>query len=329
MKHLFLSLLSFFSLAVAAIAVAGGWGAHNYLNSGPLNETKYVLIERGQGVSEIAHKLEQENVISNNIIFKVAAKLSRNSLKAGEYEFAAHIPMVEVMKKLSAGDVFGRKITVPEGLTSFQIVKILNAQEDLMGDIDSVPKEGALLPDTYLYTKNEQRLNKLNEMQVAMTKAIDELWAGRAKNLPFNTKEQAIILASIVEKETGIGEERARIAGVFVNRLNKGIALQTDPTVIYAITKGKIKDGGKGPLGRRLLLKDLEIDSPYNTYKNAGLPPGPICNPGRAAIAATLNPEKNDYIFFVADGTGGHVFAKTLAEHNANVAKWRKIRSKK
>ena len=160
-----------------------------------------------------------------------------------------------------------------------------------------------------------------------MTKTLDELWEGRAANLPVKTKEEALILASVIEKETGVPSERGRVAGVFVNRLKRGIALQTDPTVIYAITKGKIQDEGKGPLGRRLLSKDLQIDSPYNTYKNRGLPPGPIANPGRDSIAAALNPEVHEYIFFVADGTGGHVFAKTLAEHNRNVANWRKVRN--
>ncbi len=323
MKNLLLSFISFILIGVAALVV---WSLNDYLNAGSLSETKYILIERGTGVGGIAQKLKDENVISNDLIFKIASRFSK-SLKAGEYEFPAHIPMIEVMKKLSDGEVFGRKITIPEGLTSFQIVKILNKRDDLSGEIAVVPKEGSLLPDTYLFSKNETRSQKIEQMQSAMTKVIDELWEKRAKNLPIKTKQEAIILASIVEKETGVGAERARIAGVFINRLNKGIALQTDPTVIYALTKGEMKDEGKGPLGRRLLRKDLQVNSPYNTYKNTGLPPGPICNPGRAAIAATLNPEKNDYIFFVADGTGGHAFGKTLAEHNANVAKWRKIRS--
>lgn len=326
MKHLLLSFLSFVFLSLAGIAAVGAWGAHQYLSTGPLVETKYILVERGSGVSAIAKKLKSEGVISSELIFKIAAYFE-DSLKAGEYEFAPNVAMAHVIDKMEDGEVFGRKVTVPEGLTSYQIVKILNKQEDLSGEIDVLPKEGSLLPDTYLFTKNESRANKVGRMQAAMTKTLDELWETRAKDLPFKTKEEAIILASIVEKETGVGAERERIAGVFVNRLNKGMALQTDPTVIYALTMGKMKDDGKGPLGRRLLRKDLKVDSKYNTYRYAGLPPGPICNPGRAAIKATLNPEKNDYIFFVADGTGGHAFGKTLAEHNANVAKWRKIRS--
>ena len=183
-----------------------------------------------------------------------------------------------------------------------------------------------MLPETYNYTKAESRADILQRMRSAQQAAIDELWPKRAANLPFDTPEDALILASIVEKETGVGGERARIAGVFVNRLRIGMALQTDPTVIYALTMGKHKNDGQGPLGRRLLSKDLKVDSPYNTYRYPGLPPTPIANPGRAAIEATLNPEENDYFYFVADGTGGHVFSKILDEHNANAAKWRKIR---
>jgi len=176
------------------------------------------------------------------------------------------------------------------------------------------------------FTTGETRQDKINQMQKAMTETIDALWEKRNPNLPFKTKDEALILASIIEKETSVADERKKVAGVFVNRLRKNMLLQTDPTVIYAITKGKIQEEGKGPLGRRLLRKDLKIDSPYNTYKYAGLPPGPIANPGRAAIEAALNPARHDYIFFVADGTGGHAFGKTLKEHNQNVQKWRAIR---
>jgi UPF0755 protein len=325
MKNLFLSFLSISILGIAVFAVLGGVAIHHYLSPSQLSEPKMVLIERGNGVGEIANKLHLEGVISQPVLFKVAARFSE-SLKAGEYQFPAQISMAEVVHMMEEGDVFDRKITIPEGLTSYQIVKLLNAREDLNGEVNKIPQEGSLLPDTYHFVSGESGKDKITQMQSAMTKVIDELWEDRIKDLPFKTKREAIILASIVEKETGVAKERARVAGVFINRLKRGIALQTDPTVIYAITKGKMKDGGKGPLGRRLLRKDLKINSPYNTYKNAGLPPGPIANPGYAAIKATLNPEKHDYIFFVADGTGGHAFAKTLAEHNRNVAKWRKIR---
>jgi len=326
MKNIFLSFLSILFLGCAAVAVIGGVAIHHYLSPSELSEPKLVLIERGKGVSAIAETLKEQGVISQPLLFKIAARFS-DSLKAGEYEFPTQISMAEVIHMMEEGDVFDRKITIPEGLTSYQIVKLLKAREDLSGEIIAIPKEGSLLPDTYHFVNGESRQEKINQMQVAMTTVIEELWPHRSEDLPFNTKEEALILASIVEKETGVPEERERVAGVFINRLKQGIALQTDPTIIYAITKGKIKDEGKGPLGRRLLSKDLEVDSPYNTYKNTGLPPTPIANPGYAAIKATLNPEKHDYIFFVADGTGGHAFAKTLAEHNVNVAKWRKVRN--
>lgn len=326
---IFLLLLSVLALVGAAAAVYAGISVRDYLSQGPLSEEKIVLIERGSGVSVIAAKLESERVIDNPFLFKIAARLTdkHGFLKAGEYQFPAAVPMATVMEMLHNGDTYDRAITIAEGLTSWQVVQRLNAVEQLEGELVDIPEEGSLLPETYHFMTGDTRAAKIAEMQAAMTRTIDELWEGRAENLPFDTKEQAIILASIVEKETGVAEERERVAGVFVNRLRLGMPLQTDPTVIYAITKGKIQEGGQGPLGRRLLSKDLQTDSPYNTYKNAGLPPGPIANPGRAAIAATLNPEEHNYIYFVADGTGGHAFARTLAEHNANVAKWRRVRS--
>lgn len=325
MKHLFLSLISLFFLGLTAIAVIGGWGVHQYLSPGPLTEEKIVLIESGNGVSQIAQTLEKENIISNALLFKIAARFGA-SLKAGEYEFVPQTPMAEVIKKMQDGEVFDRKFTIPEGYTSWQIVNILKAREELTGEIKAIPAEGTLMPNTYHFVAGEDRNMILGHMKMATQKALDELWETRAEDLPVSTKEEALILASIIEKETGVPEERGAVAGVFVNRLKRGMPLQTDPTVIYAITKGKIKTDGKGPLGRRLLSKDLEIDDPYNTYKYPGLPPGPIANPGYDSIKAALNPETHDYIYFVADGTGGHVFAKTLTEHNNNVAKWRKIR---
>ena len=214
--------------------------------------------------------------------------------------------------------------------------------EDLSGEIAATPPEGSLLPNTYDYKLDEQRQDILGRMSQAMVDEVYEFcslpdlqppsiaaWYDQTCEglpAPLETIGDVITLASIVEKETAVPSERRRVAGVFMNRLKKGMALQTDPTVIYAITKGEHKNDGKGPLGRRLLSKDLQIDSPYNTYKYPGLPPGPIANPGKASIEAVLNPEKHNYIYFVADGAGGHVFAKTLKEHNANVAKWRKIR---
>lgn len=327
-SHIFLSLLSVTMIGVALAAVIGGWGAYSYLCPGPAAEEKLVLIPPGTGVSNIATRLEEGGVIHSPLVFKIAARLSgqSGSLKAGEYMFPARVPMTEALRMMYAGEVFDRKFTIPEGRTSYQVVEILKKIDDLGGDITAVPPEGSLLPETYHFITGDTKQGKIDEMRAAMTKTIDELWEKRVANLPVNTKEEAIILASIIEKETGVADERRRVAGVFVNRLRQGMPLQTDPTVIYAITMGKIEDKGMGPLGRRLLSKDLEVDSPYNTYKNAGLPPGPIANPGRASIAAALDPEEHKYVYFVADGTGGHLFAETLAEHNKNVANWRKVR---
>lgn len=325
----FLAFLSFCLLTLAGLAALGGYAVYSYLRPGPLPEPKLVLIDRGMGVSAIAARLESEGVISQALLFKGAAYLTPmgNSLKAGEYEFAARAPMAAVMKQIHDGDVYDRRITVREGLTSWEVVQLINKNDELEGDsITDIPPEGSLLPETYAFITGDTKQQKIDEMRTAMAKTIDELWATRAENLPVTTKEEALILASLIEKETGKPEERRAVAGVFVNRLERGMPLQTDPTVIYAITKGKHKNDGKGPLGRRLLKKDLEIDSPYNTYKNPGLPPGPIANPGRASIEAALNPEQHEYVYFVADGTGGHIFAKTLAEHNKNVSEWRKIR---
>ncbi|MGB1077368.1 MAG: endolytic transglycosylase MltG [Bdellovibrionales bacterium] len=323
--------LSFCAVCFILLAFVAGGVAYSfslYKGAGPLGEAKQVTIPKGTGVSGIASILSKEGLIDHPFLFKVMARVTdmQGSLKAGEYEFSPSVSMADILTKLAEGKVILRQITIPEGKTSHEIVRLLKAKDDLTQDFETLPAEGALLPDTYSYQSTDSVVSVLAQMESAMKKTLDEAWEGRAKDLPITTKEEAIILASIVEKETGVASERATIAGVFVNRLNAGMPLQTDPTVIYAITKGAHKNDGKGPLGRRLLRKDLEIDSPYNTYKYAGLPKGPICNPGKEAILAALNPEKNDYIYFVADGTGGHIFSKTLAEHNRNVAKWRKIR---
>lgn len=314
--------------AVIACAAAFFWLAHEYSKAGPVQTETFFTAERGQGVSQIADNLEAQNIISSALAFKAAMRLvhAGETLKAGEYQLSPSLSMREIADKMIAGDIYIRKVTIPEGLTSYEIIELLKTVADLSGDVPSVPTEGTLLPETYIYTRSEPRLDVVEEMQANMTKTIDELWPGRDPDLPFATKTQAVILASIVEKETGVPEERKRVAAVFINRLRKGIALQTDPTVIYALTQGRNQNNGQGPLGRRLLVSDLTVDSPYNTYRNVGLPPGPIANPGRASIEAVLHPEINNYLYFVADGTGGHIFSETLQEHNANVAKWRKIR---
>lgn len=319
-------------MIILLLALCGGvayFGYTKFNTPATLNEEKLVLIPKGVGTMMIADQLKAQQVISDSYVFAVASKFlpPKESLKAGEYQFTPNMSMAEVIAKLKKGETYRRKFTIPEGLTSFEILERLKTIPDIGVNEVEVPAEGSLLPDTYQYEKGETLAALVGRMQDAQKKLIEKEWAGRDQNLPFTTIQQALTLASIVEKETGVAEERRTIAGVFVNRLRQGIPLQTDPTVIYAITNGRPENDGQGPLGRRLLLKDLEIDSPYNTYKNIGLPPGPIANAGRDAFLAVLHPEPNDFIYFVADGTGGHVFARTLEEHNQNVANWRKIRN--
>ncbi|MBL8639415.1 MAG: endolytic transglycosylase MltG [Alphaproteobacteria bacterium] len=323
-------LLSLVILALASICGVGWFFFDKFKTPGTINAPKIVAIPKGFGTMQIGEILARENVISNNMVFAVAAKIlpPPQSLKAGEYEFTPGITMREVIEKLKKGDVYKRNFTIAEGLTSYEIVQKLSQIPELKPVTEGaeIPAEGSLLPQTYQYVGGETIDQKIAQMRESMTKILDKEWAGRADNLPFKTKEEAVILASIVEKETGVAAERQRIAGVFINRLRQNIPLQSDPTIIYALTKGQPENKGQGPLGRRLLSKDLEISSPYNTYKMPGLPPGPICNPGAEAIHAALHPEQHAYIYFVADGSGGHVFATTLSEHNRNVENWRDLR---
>ncbi len=333
MKSFFKALLGGLVLLVTGgiLAMAGGayWGYKKFIKPNNLKKSVIITIPRGANIGGVADSLYYEGVIDSPLIFKIAGRLTRqdNKIKAGEYEFAPHISMKEVLDKLEEGKTYSRQITIREGLTNYEILALLNASNDLKKTNIDMLGEGRYLPETYSYSLGESNADILSRMSIAMDKVLDKAWERRADNLPIKTKKEALILASIIEKETAIPSERKRVAGVFINRLRKGMLLQTDPTVIYALTKGKHENDGQGPLGRRLLKKDLEYDSPYNTYKYAGLPPTPICNPGKASIEAALNPEEHEYIYFVADGSGGHAFAKTLSEHNANVAKWRKIRS--
>lgn len=319
------------TLAVV-LAAAGFWFvSEEFRKAGPLTESAYIEIGRGSGLSGIAEELKESGAIENTYVFVAGTRIlgAQSQLKAGEYELTPGMSPRDIMEKIRKGDVYDRRFTVREGLTSYEVVQILKGINELEGDIAAIPEEGSLLPQTYDYRRHETRAEIIARMQKDMARTIDELWAQRAADLPFSTPQEAVTLASIVEKETGVESERKRVAGVFINRLRRGIALQSDPTVIYALTSGQPENEGLGPLGRRLLRKDLEMDSPYNTYKHPGLPPGPIANPGRASIEAVLNPEAHDFIYFVADGSGGHVFAATLAEHNSNVANWQKIRREK
>ncbi len=300
---------------------AGLYGKAQFEAPGPSVSETEVFLKRGSGLNAIAAELERSGVITNSTIFKLGAKLkdSDRNLKAGEYAIPAGASMQAVLDQLQQGGTIQRKVTAVEGQTSFEIVARLNAAEKLTGRITDIPAEGSLAPETYFYQRDESRADVLARMQAAQVKTLDELWEKRAPDLPLKNKQEALILASIVEKETGVSSERARVAAVFINRLNRGMRLQTDPTVIYGITLGK------SVLGRGLRRSELNAETPYNTYVISGLPPTPIANPGRAAIEAVLNPITSKELYFVADGTGGHAFAETLRQHNRNVREWRKI----
>jgi len=321
----FFSLL--FSLALLAVITGGAllyYGQQQFEAPGPATAMLEIDIPAGSGLNAIASRLERAGAIDSADIFRLGTRFKKaeRSLKAGEYEIAAGASMADILAQLQTGKTIERRVTVPEGLTSLQVVAILDATEKLTGEIDAIPVEGSLAPETYFFTTGETRAAILARMQTAQTEIIDTLWEGRAPDLPFDTKAEALALASIVEKETGVSSERAKVAGVFVNRLNEGMRLQSDPTVIYGIA------GGKG-LDRPIRRSDLKDQNAYNTYVISGLPPTPIANPGRAAIEATLNPEATTDFYFVADGTGGHAFARTLNEHNRNVRKWRKIEAER
>lgn len=289
---------------------------------GPLEATAIVEIPRGGGLSTIARRLEGEGVIGDARLFSLLVTTSRQegALQAGEFEFPAEVSARGAMDILVNGRPIQYAITIPEGLTSVDIVALLRADERLVGEIDGIPPQGSILPETYNFTREADRADILARMQRAMDEALAEIWQARDPETPLTGPEEAVILASIIEKETGIAAERPLVGSVFVNRLNRGMPLQSDPTVIFAITNGE------ADLGRALLRKDLTFESPYNTYAVAGLPPGPIANPGRASLEAAVKPEASNFIYFVADGTGGHAFAETLEEHNRNVAAWRRIR---
>ncbi|MDB5456395.1 MAG: aminodeoxychorismate lyase, partial [Caulobacter sp.] len=278
-----------------------------------------VVLRRGASLPEIAASLETGGAIRSSSIFMTAAKLTgaARALKAGEYEFPSRASMASVLDAIRHGRIVRHMITIPEGLTSDMAVDILQASPVLVGDAPT-PPEGAILPETYEVERGEDRAAVLRRMMDDHDKLLRQLWASRQPGLPFSTPEEAVTLASIVEKETGLAAERPRVAAVFVNRLRAGMRLGSDPTIIYGLTRGR-------PLGRGILLSELQTPTPYNTYLIDGLPPTPIANPGRAALAAVLDPPRTQELYFVADGSGGHVFAKTYEEHARNVARWRQV----
>ncbi len=318
-------LASLAAFAASALVVAGGllafYAFDSFERPGPLAADTVIYIPQGSGVEAIARQLHEAGAIEDPLVFRLGVRLLRagRELRAGEYLFAAALSTRGTIDLLRGGETVVRRLTLAEGLTSQEIVALVEQAEALEGTVETAPPEGSLLPETYHYARGDSRGELVVRMGRARDRLLSELWPARAPNLPLATPQEAVVLASIVEKETGVAAERARVASVFVNRLKKGMRLQSDPTVVYGLT------GGKGPLGRALTRKDLQAPSPYNTYLNPGLPPGPIANPGRASLEAVLDPAQTAFLYFVADGSGGHAFAKTLAEHNRNVAKWRKF----
>ncbi|WP_457582761.1 endolytic transglycosylase MltG [Ensifer canadensis] len=316
-------------IVFVALAAAGTvyYAMHQYEKAGPLEANKNFIVRSGAGISEIASGLERGNIITDGRVFRFVSEayLDNDTLKAGEYEIKAGSSMQEIMQLLKSGKSILYSVSLPEGLTVKQMFHRLSDDEVLVGDLpQDLPAEGSLKPDTYKFTRGTKRLEIVQQMAAAQKALVDQIWEKRDPNLPVSTVEEFVTLASIVEKETGRADERPRVASVFINRLDKGMRLQSDPTIIYGIFGGEGK-----PADRPILKSDLDKDTPYNTYIIKGLPPTPIANPGRAALEAVANPSRTPELYFVADGTGGHVFAVTLDEHNANVRRWRKVEAEK
>ena len=315
------------SLATILLVLGGLAGAAvfyaktTFERPGPLAGSRIFAVDRGMSTPEIARGLRQAGVISDDKVFLAMAYVtgSHARMRAGEYSIPERASMAQVMNLIVSGKELVYKVTVPEGWTTAQVIERVSAHENLEGEISNVPAEGAILPETYVFRRGMTRDRLIAQMEAARQELFDELWKKRDPHLPFDTKEEALILASIVEKETAIPAERPLIAAVFINRLRKNMRLQSDPTIIYGIT------GGKTRFERQILKSDILAKTPYNTYRISGLPPTPIANPGKESIAAVLNPADSKALYFVADGSGGHVFAETLAEHRKNVRKWRAV----
>jgi UPF0755 protein len=313
--------LTILIFTLLSIAIIVHYGIKAFDAPGPLAAETDVAIPRGSGPRDISERLEQAGAISSSAVFVAGTQLTgnRGKLQAGEYRIPAQASMRQIMEMMAGGKVVEHTVTVPEGLTSKQIVNRLLAETTLSGPVREVPPEGTLLPETYKVTRGTSREALLQRMASAQNELLDEIWAKRDPKVPVNTPQELVTLASIVEKETGIASERPRVASVFVNRLNKKMRLQSDPTIIYGLVQGT------GTLGRPILRSEITKPTPYNTYTIPGLPPGPIANPGRESMEAVANPADTKDLYFVADGSGGHAFAATLAEHNANVARWRAV----
>lgn len=321
-------LSALFTFLLCLVLAAGGtlfYVQGLYTAPGPLAADKVIVIPSGSGSEDIAQLLQGEGVVDKPVIFQIAAIISRNAqqrpLRAGEYLIRQASSMRDVLETLVNGRVIQHSITIPEGLTSEQIVERLKENDILVGNVREVPREGTLLPETYKFERGNKREDILARMTAEHRRVLAEVWQRRVPDLPLKTPADLVILASIVEKETGRSDERTRVASVFVNRLNRNMKLESDPTIIYGLTSGK------GALGRPILASEIRQPTPYNTYVINGLPPGPISNPGRASLEAVAMPSKTRDLFFVADGTGGHAFAETYEQHQRNVLRWRQIES--
>ncbi len=320
--------INFFLLlvVVGALGAAGGLIVLDrvvpakFAAAGPAMQTTLVMIEPGSGVNAIAYQLSAAGLIEHANWFRLKGKIAGAgvSLKAGEYSIEAQASIDDIFAQMQNGQVIQHGITIAEGLTSRAILQILRDSEVLRGDIETVPPEGSLLPETYYVVRGASRNTLLERMTQDQSKLLGDLWAERDENLPISTPEQAVILASIVEKETGLDAEHGRVAAVFINRMRRGMRLESDPTILYGLNGGV-------PLGRGLRRSEIDRKTAWNTYQIRGLPPTPICNPGRAALYAVLHPAQTRDLYFVADGSGGHVFARTYARHLVNVANWRKL----
>ncbi len=318
-----MSLLVFIAIGAGAAAY---YGKTRFDAPGPSTDAATFVVKRGASVGEVATQLESRNLISDERIFRYGAKVLdvEKGLKAGEYEIRAGASMRDILANLVSGKSVLHSLTIPEGLTVLQILARIGEDEVLVGDMPAeIPPEGSLLADTQRFSRGTTRAEILQKLMNDQKKLVDGVWARRAPNLPVKGINEFVTLASIVEKETGKSDERPRVAGVFINRLNQGMRLQSDPTIIYGIYGGRGK-----PADQPIRKSDLEKATPYNTYLIDGLPPTPIANPGKAALEAVANPSQTNELFFVADGTGGHVFAATLEEHNENVARWREVEAK-
>ena len=326
-RHGFIVFMNFIMsglvFSIILMCVVAFVGKYWFEQAGPLKTSQTLQIEEGMSVTRISDRLQANGIIENGWIFQLGVRAYRAgaSMKAGEYLFKPQMSMHDVMETIRSGKGILHKVSLPEGLTVHQVFERLRKHEILEGELpEELPDEGSLMPDTYPFQRGTTHDEIIERMQLAQQQFLQSVWERRIPDLPISTPEEMVILASIVEKETGKADERPRVASVFINRLRQGIKLQSDPTIIYGIFGSEGK-----PKGRPIYRSDIDKHTPYNTYSIDGLPPGPIANPGRAALEAVANPSRTDDLFFVADGTGGHVFAKTLAEHNDNVARWRAI----